>query len=168
MTRRLILIRHAKSAWDDPEADDHARVLNERGRASATAIGTWLAETGIVPDQVLSSDSARTLETWERIAAELSDPPEAMAIPALYHADPETMFAVLEQASGDCVLMLAHNPGIGILARWLAEDGPDHPRFRDYPTCATTVFDFPVDHWRDVQGGTGVVVDFVVPRDLED
>ena len=39
MTKRLILIRHAKSSWDDPFGDDHARILNTRGQASAAAIG---------------------------------------------------------------------------------------------------------------------------------
>ena len=53
MTCRLILIRHAKSSWDDPMADDHARVLNGRGRASAAAIGGWLAAKSYLPDVVL-------------------------------------------------------------------------------------------------------------------
>ena len=63
MTKRLILIRHAKSSWSDPFADDHARVLNKRGIASARAVGAWLAENDYVPQMILCSDSARTQET---------------------------------------------------------------------------------------------------------
>ncbi len=44
MTLRLILIRHAKSSWSDPFADDHARVLNARGQDSAKAVGEWMAD----------------------------------------------------------------------------------------------------------------------------
>ena len=47
--RRLILTRHAKSAWDDPSMDDHDRPLNDRGRRSARALGDWLASRGYDP-----------------------------------------------------------------------------------------------------------------------
>ena len=77
----MTLIRHAKSAWDDPFAEDHARVLNDRGRRSATAIGGWLREHGYLPAQVLSSDSARTTETVERLLAEWATIPQTTYLP---------------------------------------------------------------------------------------
>ena len=67
MTRTLILTRHAKSSWDAPVASDHDRPLNKRGRKSAPAIGTWLKQNGWLPDEVISSTSARTRETWDRM-----------------------------------------------------------------------------------------------------
>ena len=60
MTRTLILTRHAKSSWDDPFLNDHDRPLNKRGRKSAPVIAGWLRENGWLPDEVLSSTSART------------------------------------------------------------------------------------------------------------
>ena len=56
MTLTLLIIRHAKSSWEDPFADDHARVLNGRGRRSADALGDWLNGSGHVPDTCLCSD----------------------------------------------------------------------------------------------------------------
>ena len=57
MTLTLILTRHAKSSWGDADLEDHARPLNKRGRASAKAIGRWIADHGITPQEVLCSDA---------------------------------------------------------------------------------------------------------------
>ena len=166
---RLILIRHAKSAWDDPEAEDHDRVLNERGRRAASALGAWLAEKRIVPGQALVSDSARTVETWQRIAAALPAAPEAELVPALYLAGPARMLDVLRaHGRADTVAMVGHNPGIGEFAAEMVAAPADHPRFAHYPTGATTVMDLPVPPWSEVAFGTAKVADFIVPRDLTD
>jgi len=159
---RLILIRHAKSSWDDPFQDDHARVLNKRGRDAARAIGTWLQAKGHEPDHVLVSDAARTVETAELILPCLNSDPTVDYLPALYHASPDTVLDLAQRRTDGCIAIIAHNPGIGMLARALTAKAPDHRRFDDYPTCATTVIDFN----GPVSIGNGVVVDFVVPRDL--
>lgn len=159
---RVILIRHAKSAWDDPFADDHARDLTERGKRSATAIGAWLAEKGYLPDRVVSSDAVRTVSTARGILAALPGTPDLIFESRLYHASPDTMLDVLQSTPGDCVAMIGHNPGMALLARGLVELRPDHNRFGDYPTCATTVIDF------DAKAAPhmGRCLDFVIPREL--
>ena len=64
MTRRLILMRHAKSDWGTGD-DDHDRPLNARGRGDAPRVGEALRELGWVPDLVVLSDSARTtVRSW--------------------------------------------------------------------------------------------------------
>lgn len=166
MTLRLILMRHAKSAWDDPAAADHDRVLNPRGRDAATRIGRWLADEGYLPDGALVSTAARTRETWELLSARLPRAPEPQFLPALYHAAPEVMLTCLQRAQGQSVLMLGHNPGIAAFARWMLDRAPKHPRFADYPTAATLVADFDAAGWADIAPGSGEAVAFVVPRDL--
>ena len=166
MSLRFILTRHAKSSWGDPGLDDHDRPLNGRGRASASALGEWLAAREYVPDQVLCSSSARTQETWARIAEGLTTPPKAELLPALYLAEPEVMLGALGWATGKVVMMLAHNPGSAWSAYNLARVPAEDERFGQYPSGATTVFDFKVDSWGEVRWHTGKVVDFVVPRDL--
>lgn len=168
MARRLLLIRHAKSAWDDADAPDHARVLNARGRRSATAIGRWLAERAFLPGEILSSDAARTRETAERIMAELPVRPGVTWTRGLYLAEPEALQAALQGATAPVVALIGHNPGIGAFASAMVRTPPDHPRFADYPTCATTVIDFPAEGWAQVAPGSGAVAAFVVPRDLTD
>lgn len=166
MTLRLILIRHAKSSWDDPFGDDHARVLNKRGQSSAAAIGTWLAEKGYVPDVVLCSDAARTQETAELILQALSPSPALQLSGRIYHASPDTLLDVLQQQKAHTVAIIGHNPGIGMLANAIVKSAPKHRRFSDYPTCATTVIDFEQSEWSQVRLHQGNCHDFVVPRDL--
>ena len=167
MTLRLILTRHAKSSWNHPGLGDHERPLNERGRESASAVGRWLKDKGYVPDLVLSSDSTRTRETWARIEAALDSGAAVEWLGALYHAGAQSMLDVLQGAgNAGCVMMLGHNPGIGGFAEIIVQHAPDHIRFFDYPTAATTVMEFDAADWRDVDWGMGEVKDFVIPREL--
>ena len=166
MTLRLILIRHAKSSWSDPFADDHARVLNNRGQASATAIGTWMAQEGYIPDAVLCSDAERTQETATLILAALDPKPRLQLSGRIYHAAPDTILDLIQKQPEQTIAVIGHNPGIGMLANGLVQAAPDHRRFSDYPTCASTVIDFEVGRWIEVQPRTGHCKAFVVPRDL--
>lgn len=161
MTRTLILTRHAKSSWDHPGLPDHDRPLNKRGRASASAIGNWLRRNGYMPDEVLSSSSERTRETWLRMGLSA---PNIRFLPELYHASPDQIRKVLSRATGQTVLLLGHNPGIAEFAERIAQSAPEHPRFLDYPTCATTVLRFDMADWSEVGWHDGQVIEFVTPR----
>ncbi len=163
MTRTLILTRHAKSSWDTAGLDDHSRPLNKRGTLAAKALGNWMRQRGWLPDQVLSSSAQRTRETCAGMALDVQ--PEFLD--TLYHVTANQLLRVLSGASGQTVLMLGHNPGVGEFAEGLVSEPPDHPRFSDYPTGATTVVQFDIDGWDQMQWRRGKVVDFVVPRDLQ-
>jgi phosphohistidine phosphatase len=164
--KRLILTRHAKSSWDDPLTPDHDRPLNERGKAAAADLGQWLASRGYVPDEVLCSDSLRTRKTFSGIAPALPGTPVLELKPALYHAGPDVMLAVLRHAKGETVMMIGHNPGIAEFAGRIAARPPVNPEFGRYPTGATLVVDFLVENWADVGFGQGVTVDFVIPSEI--
>ncbi len=167
MTRTLILTRHAKSDWDDPMLDDHERPLNGRGKRSADAMGKWLNDNGFRPDLVLCSTAVRTRETWARMADVFGLPEIALRLEKLlYHAGPQDILDVLRGAEGETVLVLGHNPGIGIAASNLAAEAANHMRFLDYPTAATTVFRFGIDDWAKADWRGGTVEAFMVPRDL--
>jgi phosphohistidine phosphatase len=160
--KRLILMRHAKSSWDHPGMSDHERPLNARGIRSAKALGEWLTERNFTPDEILSSSSTRTRETF----ANLGLRGDVQWLDRLYHAAPEDMLRALMQATEHTVLMLGHNPGIAEFAQDVVEIAPDHPRFDDYPTGATLVAEFDIDDWSLLEMGTGRTLAFVVPREL--
>lgn len=164
--KRLILTRHAKSSWDDPLMSDHDRPLNERGKAASADLGQWLASRGYVPGEVLCSDAVRTRATFSGIAPALPGAPVLELKPALYHAGPDVMLAVLRHATADTAMMIGHNPGIAEFAHRLVSKTPMNPEFRRYPTGATLVVDFTVEGWSEVTFGQGVTVDFVVPSEI--
>lgn len=164
--KRLILTRHAKSSWDDPLTPDHDRPLNERGKAAAADLGQWLASRDYVPGEVLCSDALRTRKTFSGIAPALPGTPVLELKPALYHAGPDVMMAVLRHATADVVMMIGHNPGIAEFAARLVAHAPANADFARYPTGATLVADFDIETWSEVGFGSGVTVDFVIPREI--
>ena len=166
MTLRLILIRHAKSSWDDPAVTDHDRPLNARGQRAAQELGSWLASRGYVPGEVLCSDALRTRQTWDGIAPALPAAPAVTLKPALYNAGPDVMMSVLRHATQPTVLMLGHNPGIAEFAHRLVARAPLHEEFAKYPTAATLVVAFEGNDWSQAGFGQGQALDFMVPRDL--
>lgn len=119
---RLILMRHAKSSWASDAATDHARPLNQRGREDAPRIAQRLVELGWVPNRVISSDSARTQETWARMA-DMMPPPESVEFTRrLYHGGVDALVDAvrLEPPEAQCLLVLGHNPGWEDVAQWLS------------------------------------------------
>jgi len=164
MTRRLIIMRHAKSSWSTPGLADHDRPLNGRGQRSARALGDWLRDKGFLPDEAVVSSSLRTVQTFEGLNLDV----QAQFTPEFYHAGPLTFAERLKSTTGRSVLFIAHNPGIAEFAHMMTQVPPDHPRFDDYPTGATTVLEFAPNARGEVafDWNTGIVVDFIVPRQL--
>ena len=112
--RRLIVMRHAKSSWDDRSLPDHARPLNKRGRAAAPLIAEHLERRGWTPDAVYSSDSQRTRETWSLMQEAFGrDDIPVVFTRDLYLAGLADIRASAADWSGDAgtVLVLGHNPG---------------------------------------------------------
>ncbi len=168
MTLRLILTRHAKSSWDDPTVDDHDRALNARGNIAAKAIGAWMAQNRYCPETVFSSTARRTSETWAHIAKHCNQNAEVQFTSALYLASPDRMLTILQGCRARSAMLIGHNPGTAMLAAALVNSAPEHPKFTQYPSAATTVISFEVDSWADVTLHSGRVEAFIVPRDLTD
>ncbi|MGB7317552.1 MAG: histidine phosphatase family protein [Planktotalea sp.] len=161
MSKTLIVMRHAKSSWDHLGADIE-RPLNERGRASASALGEWLRAQNLLPDEMLVSSAQRTQET----AALLKLAAPITLHEPLYMSSSDVLMKYVQRAQGETVLVLAHNPGIGDFAERLAKAAPGHPRFFDYPTGATTAFTCNVENWSELTFGANDISRFITPRDL--
>lgn len=161
MPKTLIIMRHAKSDWDSPGTDAE-RPLNARGREAAKALGNWLRAHGLIPDTVLCSSAIRAGET----ATRLKLPTHFVPQDALYLASSDRIMSRIQAAKGDVILLVAHNPGIGDFVERLAMHRPDHPRFRDFPTGATAVFECPVETWAELGFHRSKVTRFITPREL--
>lgn len=164
MTKTVILIRHAKSSWADPMADDFERVLNTRGRTAAPKIGKWIADVDQIPDVMLVSNAARTVETAQIIRDSWGTDVAMHFEASFYHAAPDTLLDVLQNRPETKIAIVGHNPGIALLAHGLVSDAPDHPRFQDYPTGASTVIKFD----GEIEPGRGTCVGFAIPNDMSD
>lgn len=105
-------MRHAKSDWSGGTTD-HARILNARGRRAAPAVALGLANRAWHPEGVWSSDSARTAETWQLMAAHLPDS-VVQFTPQLYLAESASVLDLVARVPAEVgtAMILAHNPGI--------------------------------------------------------
>lgn len=167
---RLLLLRHAKSAWPDGVADEE-RPLNGRGRSAARLIGDYMKEARLIPDLALVSTARRTQETWALVRERLPLKPEMRRVDALYAAGAGQMLGVLQavEPGPRTVLVLAHNPGTQELALALSGGGDAAARqsmAEKYPTAGLAVIDLPVAQWRNVDPGIGYLERFVTPRAL--
>ena len=168
-TRRLILLRHAKSDW--PDVPDRERPLAKRGRRDAPVVGRWLRGHGYLPDTVICSVARRTRQTWKLVAPELGGSPSVTFEPRAYAASALTLLYLVQELPGTCraALLIGHNPGIEDLAAHLAEApdaaGAPPPRGLRFPTAAVAVLEFAGD-WPDLAPGQARLLDFATPADL--
>ncbi len=174
MMRQLLLLRHAKSSWDDPLLADHARPLNASGRTSAVAMRRALDEAG-VPDLVLVSSARRTLQTLQALGT-FEPLPRVTPLDSLYLATAAQLLEVLTavEEAFSRVLLIGHNPGLHDLALHLAAapgGSETLPMRRDlaegFPTGALAVFSVAGPWWSIGEGGTRLTR-FTAPRDLSD
>ena len=171
--KTLVLLRHAKSAWDNADLPDIDRPLSPRGQKAAPAMGERLKKAGYHPDLVLCSTAKRARETLDLIAGSLPKKVKVQHLKELYMAVPREMLnVVVKVADGaETVMLIGHNPGIGSLAGWLAGEGDSEALSkirRKFPTAAAAVITFDVARWSDVAGEGGVLTAFMRPRDSDD
>ena len=169
MTRRLVLLRHAKSEWP-PGVPDEDRPLAERGVRDAVAVGELLAgDDALVPDLVLYSSARRTRETWKLASRAWDTPPPSLEEPELYGADADELIGLVGELDQgvQTVVLIGHEPTMSTVATRLA--GPessagDLERLREkFPTSGLAVLRFESD-WSGVAPGAGVLERFEVPR----
>jgi phosphohistidine phosphatase len=120
--KRLYLLRHAKSSWDDPTLADHDRPLAPRGRRAVKVMAKHLRRKGIAPQLVLCSPSRRTRQTLTRIAPAVGKSAEVQIRSELYAASAAELLEVLRQVPDgvESVMLIGHHRGIQDLALSLA------------------------------------------------
>lgn len=169
--KSLTLLRHAKSGWDDPVSRDFDRPLNPRGRRAARTVGREMEAQGLDFDLILASPAQRVVETLEEVSAGYGAiRPEFDQ--RLYLASTAALIEIV-RATPDSVrrlLLVGHNPGLEELALCLSrrDDGALRAEVEvKYPTGTVAEIELPVERWAEVDEGTGRLVRFIRPRDLD-
>jgi len=160
--KRLLLCRHAKSSWKDPDLHDIDRPLNKRGKRNAPEMGRRLADRGIRPDLVIASPARRALNTAGLLARELGFRRKKITVrKEVYEATADGLIDLLRGLDDDAglVMLVGHNPEITDLANTLGGLDIDN-----VPTCGIVALDFQAGSWRDVGRRTAALAFFDYPR----
>jgi phosphohistidine phosphatase len=171
MKKELLLLRHAKSSWDDPRLGDFDRPLAPRGRSDAPRMGSALEARGWHPLMALVSPAKRTRETWQLLAAELKHPPNPTFRDVLYEASADLLLNEVQRAPEivTTLLMLGHNPGIEDFALRLAGDGSNEAALKQlrkkFPTAGLARLEF-TGRWDELRFGGAHLLDCLRPKEL--
>lgn len=170
MSRRLILLRHAKSDWPEGIAD-HERPLSRRGQADAPRIGHYIEAHGLIPDFAVVSTARRTRETWDLVEKELGRTVPVRFDRRIYEAKPGALLYVIRETEPSVgrLMLVGHNPGFEDVARFLIGSGDIEARqvlAEKYPTGSLAVIDFAITDWRDIEAHSGRLDRFIMPRSL--
>lgn len=170
--KKLTLLRHAKSGWDDPVARDFDRPINKRGKRGALRMGQYMRDEGLAYDHVLASPAARVVETLDELWIGYGHSLSPELDKRIYLASAVSILDVVHEApdSAGHILLSGHNPGMEDMVLMLVPDGGDPLRDEieeKFPTAALAELEFDVDRWADIKPNSGRVARFVRPRDLD-
>lgn len=161
--KTLLLMRHAKSSWKDPDLTDHDRPLKKRGRKDAKRMAKVIEANDLYPNLILSSSAARAVETVEVIVDALGYEKEIIYSDALYMGEPSDFIEALKTLDSDIekVMIVAHNPGLEAYLQII--DG----EIEAMPTAALGYLVLSLDDWREISFETmGDMVGYWTPKTL--
>jgi len=166
--KRLFVLRHAKSSWDNPGLDDHERPLAPRGQRALEVMSSHLKASGIDPQLVLCSSSRRTRETLAGIGIG----GQHLIEPALYAASCDEVVNRLRELPDDVssAMLIGHNPAVQVLVLRLTNHdgaGAEDPRRdsvkRKFPTGALATMSFECA-WNELAAGRARLEEYVTPK----
>lgn len=168
----VYLLRHAKSSRSNPELADFDRPLAPRGERECDVMAEYFRLADIHPELVVCSAALRTRQTLQRVRPGLGESPMVKHYRDLYHAGPQAMLDRLRRTPEDVrrVMLIAHNPGLHMLAQRLVAGGVEedlHRLSENLPTGALAILVYRGHSWNDLGEGSCELHSLVGPRDLD-
>ena len=164
--KRLILLRHAKSSWEDNSLADSERPLAERGLRDAPNMAKRLAQRGVRPDVFITSPARRARHTAELVAAGIgSHAAEIRIDPRVYLASPGELLGIVSSLddSWQEVVLVGHNPGFTQVANMMLPT----LRLANLPTAGVVAIHCDTGHWRDISSSSPGLVFYDYPKNPE-
>lgn len=159
--KTLLLLRHAKSSWDDPNLADFDRPLNARGERAAPFMGKLMRRRELLPSVILSSPAKRARTTAELAKQGGSLNAAILTDHRIYEASPNGLREVASEIddSHGSAMLVGHNPGMEGFIRYLTT------RMERMPTAALAVIRLKVASWSEINDGSGELINVIRPRE---
>ncbi|MEM8833498.1 MAG: histidine phosphatase family protein [Pseudomonadota bacterium] len=160
---KLFILRHAQ-AESGYSIKDFDRALTDHGIEQAKDIGEFIQDIDIA----LCSSAKRTQMTLDN-AIEGGEPPRSIKIlDDLYNASSDELLRSIQSVEGNNILIVAHNPGIHMLAHDLANKSKQSSYLESlsmsYPPATLTILNCDIDHWSALSANENEVVDYILSR----
>lgn len=162
--KTLLLMRHAKSSWKNPDLSDRERPLNATGKKEAPMMGELILEKELLPQVILASSAERTRQTAKMLAEQCNFKGEVKYLNSLYMAEPQQCLEAVKALPDDLerVMLIGHNPGLEGLLQILSK------RVESLPTGALAHLVLPIRSWQELGDGiTGELLGLWKPGDLK-
>jgi len=159
--KKLFILRHAKSSWNDPGLADFDRPLNDRGLNAAPFMGEVVAKRRFLPDTILSSPAKRAMQTALLVKETAGSNAVVQYDERIYEASPQVLGQVVSEIGEDkqSVMIVGHNPGMEGFIKYLTSSS------ENMPTAALAVIDLNIEHWKDILPGCGTLQDIIRPKE---
>ena len=162
--KTALILRHAKSSWNNLPELDHQRPLNERGKLAAPRMGQLILDEQLTPDTIVSSTAQRARETVQAVASSCQFPGEIVYDDNLYLAPPAVYLDILKTLPDQCqtILFVGHNPGMEELVSQLSGQAVT------MPPAALAHLQWQIDAWQQLaETDSATLADFWIPRELD-
>lgn len=160
--KTLLIVRHAKSGWDNPDLNDFERPLNKRGHRDAPFMGDLIAKMGIKPDLIISSSALRAHTTAGYFADSFKYPKDKIiADRSIYERGIRHIIKLIKNLDNNIstVMVFGHNPDITSLSSFYSGE-----YFDNVPTCGVVCIDFNVTSWNDTDTENGKLRFYEFPK----
>jgi len=162
--KTLLLLRHAKSSWDNPDLADHDRPLNHRGQKDAPRMGKIMRDKGLLPDLILCSSAVRARQTLELANEALAYYGEIEYREELYSFEPGAYLRAIHDipSVNQLVMIVGHNPSIQEVLTGLTGE------YMSMPTAALAEIELSIEEWGQISFGMGAILkNFWVPKGIK-
>ena len=161
--KTLLLMRHGKSSWKQPDLADHERPLAKRGLRDSHRMGEMIFERELVPQTILSSSAVRALETARVFSEACGATVPVLSLDSLYLSEADVYFNELRALPDtlERIMVIGHNPGFESLLQILAD------RAESLPTAVVAYLVLPLESWADLNAKTkGNLVEIWRPKEI--
>ena len=144
--KQLLIMRHAKSSWKEPDIPDHERPLKKRGLKDAAAMGKVLKNKDIVLDKIISSNAVRAADTAAIVAEKCGFKKDIDFTEKLYMAECQAILDLIQSQPDKLktILIVGHNPGMEALVQLFSK------KIESLPTSAIAFFQADIKKWKDL------------------
>ena len=158
--KKIYIIRHAKSSWNDSSLDDFNRALNKRGKENAPMMGRRLNKRSVLPDLIISSPALRAKTTAEIIAQKVKYNKKIMFEKNIYDSNESEFHKILINVDdkNNTLFLVGHNPSISMLAQMYVDFE------ENIVTCGVVEIEFDCEKWKDISSKNAKLISFDYPK----